>query len=103
MSSFLTFADARAEAGAIAPRLIYPDGRLQPSVCSFPTPVALLSAGSGLDKLFPGGPTEGLSSPPLIHPPPCRRNVLFLRVAPMAHKLIEGQIQRRRSAGRILR
>lgn len=49
----VAFAQAHPDAGAVAPRLVYPDGRLQPSVRSFPTPAALLFAAIGLDKLFP--------------------------------------------------
>ncbi len=49
----LAFADAHPEAGAVAPKLVYPDGQLQPSVRSFPTPAALFFSATGLDKLFP--------------------------------------------------
>ncbi len=49
----VTFAEAHPEAGLVAPKLVYPDGRCQPSLRSFPTPAALLFASLGLDKLFP--------------------------------------------------
>lgn len=48
----VAFAEAHPEAGAIAPKLVYPDGSVQASVRSFPTPATLLLAGLGLDKLF---------------------------------------------------
>jgi GT2 family glycosyltransferase len=38
---------------AVAPRLLYPDGRTQPTCRSFPTPLALLYSSIGLDKLMP--------------------------------------------------
>ncbi len=39
--------------GIIAPRLLYPDGRIQESVRSFPTLLALFWRGSNLFRLFP--------------------------------------------------
>lgn len=38
---------------AVAPRLLYPNGRTQPTCRSFPTPLALLYASLGLDRLMP--------------------------------------------------
>lgn len=53
IDKMLAFAETHPDVGAIAPKLIYPDGRLQPSVRSFPMPAALLFSALGLDKLFP--------------------------------------------------
>ncbi len=52
IAKLVAFAEAHPEAGAVAPKLVYPDGRLQPSVRSFPTPTALLFAALSLDKPF---------------------------------------------------
>lgn len=41
------------EAGAAAPALVFPDGRLQDSVRGFPTPAALVGDLTGLARLFP--------------------------------------------------
>ncbi|MFA4029658.1 MAG: hypothetical protein GDYSWBUE_000951 [Candidatus Fervidibacterota bacterium] len=41
------------DAFAVAPKLLYPNGRTQPTCRSFPTPLALLYALLGLDKLMP--------------------------------------------------
>ena len=38
---------------AVAPRLLYPDGKTQPTCRSFPTPLALLYSSLGFDKLMP--------------------------------------------------
>lgn len=43
----------RARAGAAAPRLILPDGRIQASCRSFPTPDVVLYEVLGLSRLFP--------------------------------------------------
>lgn len=42
-------------AGAAAPMLVHPDGRPQPSLRGFPTPLALLGAVTGLAQLAPAG------------------------------------------------
>jgi hypothetical protein len=55
----LAFMDDNPAAGACAPKLIYPDGRLQRSVRSFPTPGALLADLVGLARLFPRSETLG--------------------------------------------
>ncbi|MFN3652442.1 MAG: glycosyltransferase family 2 protein [Armatimonadota bacterium] len=41
-------------AGAVSPALVYPDGRIQPSVRGFPSPAALVGELTGLARLFPG-------------------------------------------------
>ena len=43
----------RPEAGAVAPRLILPDGSVQASCRSFPTPDVVLYEALGLSRLFP--------------------------------------------------
>jgi hypothetical protein len=53
IDALLGFMDANPAAGACAPKLLYPDGRLQRSVRSFPTPGALLADLLGLARLFP--------------------------------------------------
>lgn len=45
--------ETHPEAGAAAPRLVWPDGRVQPSVRGFPAPGALLAEVTGLARLFP--------------------------------------------------
>jgi len=65
IDKLVSFAEARPEAGAVAPKLLYPDGRLQPSVRSFPTPAALLFSALSLDKLL-----TIRRSPLAIHRPP---------------------------------
>ncbi len=52
IDKLVAFAETHPDAGAIAPKLVYPDGHLQPSVRSFPTPAALLFSALALDKLF---------------------------------------------------
>jgi GT2 family glycosyltransferase len=43
----------RPRCGAVAPMLVYPDGRPQASLRGFPTPLALLGAVTGLARLAP--------------------------------------------------
>jgi GT2 family glycosyltransferase len=47
------FLEERPGAGAVAPRLLHPDGRAQASVRGFPTPAALFGEITGLAKLLP--------------------------------------------------
>ena len=49
----LEFMDANPAAGACAPKLLHPDGRVQRSVRSFPTPGALLADLLGLARIIP--------------------------------------------------
>ena len=51
--ALVEFLRTHPHAGAAAPALVYPDGRLQPSVRGFPTPQALFGALSGLGRLLP--------------------------------------------------
>jgi len=51
--TLLDFMAANPAAGACAPKLLDPDGRVQRSVRSFPTPGALLADVLGLARLFP--------------------------------------------------
>ncbi len=53
IDTLVSFMDANPEAGACAPKLIHPDGRLQRSVRSFPTPGALAADLLGLARVFP--------------------------------------------------
>ncbi|HEY3396923.1 MAG TPA: glycosyltransferase family 2 protein [Armatimonadota bacterium] len=49
----LDFLDRHPAAGAVAPRLRYPDGRVQLTCRSFPTPDTLWYDALGLSRLFP--------------------------------------------------
>lgn len=49
----LEFLDENPAAGACAPKLLHPDGRVQRSVRTFPTPGALLADLSGLARTIP--------------------------------------------------
>lgn len=51
--------ERRPEAGAVAPRLILPDGSVQASCRSFPTPDVVLYEALGLSRLFPRSRTFG--------------------------------------------
>jgi GT2 family glycosyltransferase len=53
LEALVRFLRETPEAGAVAPALVYPDGRLQPSVRGFPAPRALLGELTGLARLFP--------------------------------------------------
>jgi len=55
----IVFLRAHPEAGAVAPRLEYPDGRLQYSCRAFPWPGYLWAQGLGLARLFPRSRTFG--------------------------------------------
>ncbi|MCS7266097.1 MAG: glycosyltransferase [Armatimonadetes bacterium] len=52
IDKLVVFAELHTDAGAVAPKLVYPDGRLQPSIRSFPTPAALLFSALAFDKIF---------------------------------------------------
>ncbi len=53
------FLRAQPRAGAVAPRLRYPDGRVQLTCRSFPTPDTILYDALGLSRLFPRSPRFG--------------------------------------------
>ncbi len=53
LAAAVAFMEAHADAGALGVRQVYPDGRLQPSVRGFPTPLAVLWELLGLSRLFP--------------------------------------------------
>jgi GT2 family glycosyltransferase len=55
----LDFLRAHPQAGAVAPRLRYPDGRVQLTCRSFPTPDTILYDALGLSRLFPRSPRFG--------------------------------------------
>jgi GT2 family glycosyltransferase len=47
------FLDTNPDAGAVAPKLLFPDGNLQPSCRNFPTPSSLFFYLSFLDRIIP--------------------------------------------------
>lgn len=53
LDALVAFLRRNPEAGAVSPALVYPDGRVQPSVRGFPTPRALVGELTGLARLFP--------------------------------------------------
>ncbi len=53
LDNLVDLLDRRPEAGAVAPRLILPDGSVQASCRSFPTPDVVLYEALGLSRLFP--------------------------------------------------
>ncbi len=53
LDALVGFLEQRPEAGAVAPRLILPDGSVQASCRSFPTPDIVLYEALGLSRLFP--------------------------------------------------
>jgi N-acetylglucosaminyl-diphospho-decaprenol L-rhamnosyltransferase len=63
ITELVRFLRERPEAGAVAPRLIHPDGRIQRSVRGFPTPLALLGEVTGLARLAPWGPWAAYRGP----------------------------------------
>jgi GT2 family glycosyltransferase len=53
LDALVSFLRERPAAGAVAPRLVHADGRVQESVRGFPTPAALLGEVTGLARLRP--------------------------------------------------
>lgn len=53
LSRLVGFMDRNADAGACGPALLYPDGRLQRSCFSFPSPRTYFASMTALDSLFP--------------------------------------------------
>jgi N-acetylglucosaminyl-diphospho-decaprenol L-rhamnosyltransferase len=67
LAKLVDFAEAHPEAGVVGPKLLHPDGSLQPSVRGFPTPWRIATEWFFLRKLAPrsqalnafhGGPTH---------------------------------------------
>lgn len=58
-SKALAFMRHHPEVGAIGAKQVFPDGRIQPSLRAFPTPLPLLCEVLGLAKLFPKCPVFG--------------------------------------------
>ena len=59
LPALLRFIEQHPSAGAVAPRLVYPDGQLQYSCRTFPTPDIVFWRALGLSKLFPRSPIFG--------------------------------------------
>ncbi|MGQ9630516.1 MAG: glycosyltransferase family 2 protein [bacterium] len=53
------FLEKNSQVGGVAPKLLYPDGRLQRFVRSFPSFIALLMQYAGLDARYPRHPVAG--------------------------------------------
>ncbi|MBP8954922.1 MAG: glycosyltransferase family 2 protein [Armatimonadetes bacterium] len=53
LRGLVSWMEKRPKAGAVAPRLVYPDGRPQKSCRSFPDPDTVLWEVTGLSRLFP--------------------------------------------------
>lgn len=53
LQGLLACAERHPRAGAVAPKLVYPDGRLQPSCRTFPTPDVVFYEILGLSRLMP--------------------------------------------------
>lgn len=53
LDHLVQFLEDHPEAGAVAPKLLYPDGTVQPSLRSFPYPCYLFYDSIGLSRLFP--------------------------------------------------
>ena len=59
LDAMTTFLDTHPDVGAIGPKLLYPDGRLQPSCRTFPTLWTFAWEFLGLSRLFPKHPVFG--------------------------------------------
>ncbi|HUW23164.1 MAG TPA: glycosyltransferase family 2 protein [bacterium] len=59
LDKMVEFMEANSHAGALGCRLLYPDGRLQPSCRSFPTLITAFFENTGLEKLFPKSKVMG--------------------------------------------
>jgi len=53
MDTLVEFMDQNPQAGAVGPKILNPDGSIQTSGKTFPTPVVALAVTSGLGRLFP--------------------------------------------------
>ena len=59
LETAVRFMKTHADAGALGIRQVHPDGRLQPSVRGFPTPLAVLWELTGFSRFFPQSKTFG--------------------------------------------
>ncbi len=59
LQELVRFMDAHPDVGIAGPRLVHPDGRLQPSCRNFPTPLSHFLEASGLWRLLRGNPWIG--------------------------------------------
>lgn len=59
LDTMMRFLDRHADAGIVGPRVLNPDGTLQPSCRDFPSLPAMLFRALYLDKLFPNHPLTG--------------------------------------------
>jgi GT2 family glycosyltransferase len=59
IEQMVAFMDAHPETGMAGCKLLYEDGRLQPSCSAFPTLFTEFCIATGLDKLFPKSPLFG--------------------------------------------
>jgi GT2 family glycosyltransferase len=59
LRELVDFMDAHPHAGICGPRLIFPDGRLQPSCRNFPTPLTHFFEASGLIRFLKGNHAVG--------------------------------------------
>jgi len=59
MAGLVEWMEGRQRVGALAPRLVHPDGRLQRSCRSFPAPDVVVYECLGLSRLFPGSRVFG--------------------------------------------
>lgn len=59
LDAMAAFLDAHPEVGAAGPKILYPDGRLQPSCRTFPTIPVFVWEFLGLSRLFPRHPVFG--------------------------------------------
>lgn len=66
----------RPDAGAVGPRVLLPDGRLDPDCRrSFPIPSTMFYRTVGLSKLFPKSPRFGVTTWAICQTPTCTRSM----------------------------
>ena len=64
----ISFMEQHPEVAVLAPQMFFPDGRLQPSVRTFPDPSSMLLELLGFSKLFPGLSKWKLNPEPVSEP-----------------------------------